>query len=100
MKFDIWKYEIWDLKYEVLKLKIENQNLKSKNLKYDKNNHIDIIELYNVVKFENWMYKIENKVSELGNFEIWTINTEKLKNWKLKTKKMKNWNSENWKLKI
>jgi hypothetical protein len=51
-------------------LKIENQNLKSKNLKYDKNNHIDIIELYNVVKFENWMYKIENKVSELGNFEI------------------------------
>ncbi len=34
-------------------------------MKYDKNNQIDIIELYNVVQFENWMYKIESKVSEL-----------------------------------
>jgi len=34
-------------------------------LKYDKNNQIDIIELNNVVKFENWMYKIENKEFEL-----------------------------------
>jgi hypothetical protein len=46
-------------------LKFENQNLESKKLKYDKNNQIDIIELYNVVQFENWMYKIESKVSEL-----------------------------------
>jgi hypothetical protein len=41
-----------------------------KNLKfeiYDKNNQIDIIELNNVVKFENWMYKIENKDFELEN---------------------------------
>jgi hypothetical protein len=34
------------------------------------NNQIDIIELHNVVKFENWVYKIENKEFEL----------EKLKN--------------------
>ncbi len=34
-------------------------------MKYDKNNQIDIIELNNVVKFENWMYKIENKEFEL-----------------------------------
>jgi hypothetical protein len=29
--------------------------------KKNKNNQIDIIELQNVVKFENWIYRIENK---------------------------------------
>ncbi len=29
--------------------------------KENKNNQIDIIELHNVVKFENWIYKIEKK---------------------------------------
>ncbi len=31
----------------------------------NKNNQIDIIELHNVVKFENQIYKIENKEFEL-----------------------------------
>ncbi len=50
MKFEIWKFEVWKKKLK---------------MKYDKNNQIDIIELNNVVKFENWMYKIENKEFEL-----------------------------------
>jgi hypothetical protein len=29
--------------------------------KENKNNQIDIIEPHNVVKFENWIYRIENK---------------------------------------
>jgi len=43
---------------------------------YDKNNQIDIIELNNVVKFENWMYKIENKEFELENLIFVTKNVQ------------------------
>ncbi len=39
-------------------------------MEFEKNNQIDIIELYNVVKFENWMYKIGNKASELENLKF------------------------------
>ncbi len=41
--------------------------------KENKNNQIDIIELHNVVKFENWLYKIENKEFELLNINILKI---------------------------
>jgi hypothetical protein len=40
--------------------------------KENKNNQIDIIELHNVVKFENWIYKIENKEFELENLIVVT----------------------------
>ncbi len=40
------------MKSEIENMKSKKKNLKSKNLKYDKNNQIDIIELYNVVKFK------------------------------------------------
>ncbi len=75
-------------------LKFENQNLKSKNLKYDKNNQIDRIELYNVVKFENLMYKIENKVSELENLKFELLNIKILKSWKTENWKLKKWKTE------
>ncbi len=55
-------------------------NLKSKSLKYDKINQIDIIEFPNVVKFESWMYKIENKVAELDILKIELLNIKILKN--------------------
>jgi len=35
--------------------------------KENKFNQIDIIELHNVVKYENWIYKTENKEVELEN---------------------------------
>ncbi len=47
--------------------------------KKNKNNQIDIIELQNVVKFENWIYRIENKqfkfeilisITEMSELEI------------------------------
>jgi hypothetical protein len=76
------RFKLWSLKRNIW-------NLKSKNLKYDKKNQIDIIELYNVVKFENWMSKIENKVSELEILKFELLNIKILKDWKLKTKKWK-----------
>jgi len=42
--------------------------------KKNKNNQIDIIELQNVVKFENWIYRIENKQFK---FENWIYRIEK-----------------------
>jgi len=35
--------------------------------KKNKNNQIDIIELQNVVKFENWIYRIEKKQFKFEN---------------------------------
>ncbi len=70
LKSEIWKFEVWDLKYEIWKKK-----WKFDNLKHEKNNQIDIIELHNVVKFKNWVYKIENKV-----FELEILKIENLKN--------------------
>ncbi len=42
-----------------IKMVIKNKN--------NNNNKIDIIELHNVIKFENQMYIIENKEFELEN---------------------------------
>jgi hypothetical protein len=47
------------MKSEIENMKSKKKNLKSKNLKYDKNNQIDIIELYNVVKFK-WTQSLKN----------------------------------------
>ncbi len=61
--------------------------------KENKNNQIDIIELHNVVKFENWLYKIENKEFELLNINI-------LKIWNLKSLcEMSRRNMKIWKFK-
>jgi hypothetical protein len=53
---------------------------KIENLKYDKNNQIDIIELHIVVKFENWIYKIENNVFELEILKFELLNIKILEN--------------------
>jgi hypothetical protein len=39
-----------------------------------------MIEFQNVVKFESWMYKIENKVAELEILKIELLNIKILKN--------------------
>ncbi len=78
--------------------------------KKERKNQIDIIELHNVVKFENGIYKIENKEFEFGNlifvakiskFEILKfelLNIKILKFWKLKCLNNENWNV--WIMKI
>jgi hypothetical protein len=53
--------------------------------KENKNNQINIIELHNVVKFENWIYKIENKEFELENLNFELLNIKILKTKNLKT---------------
>jgi len=63
-------------------------------LEFDKNNQIDIIELYNVVQFENWMYKIEKKVSELEILKFELLNIKILKSWKTENWKLKKWKTE------
>ncbi len=64
--------------------------------KENKNNQIDIIEPHNVVKFENWIYRIENKqfkfeilisITKMSELEI--LKLENLKFWKLETKNLK-----------
>jgi len=78
LKSEVWNLKIWNLRSEIKKSTVSN--LKSKNLKYDKINQIDIIEFQNVVKLKNWMYKIENKVSELEILKIELLNIKILKN--------------------
>jgi hypothetical protein len=62
-----------------------------------KKNQIDIIELHNVAKFENWIYKVENKEFELENLiyvkkmsELEILKFELLNNKILKNYKIEN----------
>jgi hypothetical protein len=59
LKVKNWKFEIWGSGWYLYSYGEKEEGKKI--------NQIDIIKLHNVLKFENWVYKIENKEFELQN---------------------------------